>query len=411
MIACLSIPYFVAALERRGDEALVDKPLVVGGQPWEARPLFAFSSEAARAGVRPGMSLRLAYSLFPDSRFLPAAQERYLQSTGEIAHTLADFAGRIEAQDLWLQLPTRRAEETAISRTLPAHYYLDLAELPAQESFSLAADAGRAVRRESRLAPAIGIARQRFTAEVAAALARPNHARPIPPGEEAQFLAARPITFLPLHAEMLRRLAALGIRTLGQLAAMPLPELRLRFGPEVESAYYMAAGQSRVEDALPAPPRERVVRAAGCFETPITSTLVLDAALVRLAGSLAARLAETQAEALRLQVSWETGEGEREQRALALRQPTAASRRLAGVLRELLMPVAFPGGVAYLAAVAEFQERQVRQPALFDPAPAAEAGLDLDRLIARHGAGLFFRPAPAEPDHVLPERRFLLRER
>jgi len=410
MIACLSIPYFVAAVERRGDEALMDKPLVVGGQPWEARPLFAFSSEAARAGVRPGMSLRLAYSLFPDSRFLPAAQERYRQSTGEIAHTLADFAGRIEAQDLWLQLPTRTAE-TAISRTLPAYYYLDLEELPAREALSLAADAGRAVRRESRLAPSIGIARRRFTAEVAAALARPNHARPIVPGEEAQFLAARPITFLPLPAETLRRLAALGIGTLGRLAAMPLPELRLRFGPEVEAAYYMASGRSRVEDAVPAPPRERVVRAAGRFETPLTSTLALDAALVRLAGSLAARLAEAQAEALQLQVRWEAEEGERGQRAVALRRPTADSRRLAGALRELVMPLTFPGGVSYLAATAEFQERQVRQPSLFDAGPAAEAGLDLDRLIARHGAGLFFRPAPAEPGHVLPERRFLLVER
>jgi nucleotidyltransferase/DNA polymerase involved in DNA repair len=276
---------------------------------------------------------------------------------------------------------------------------------------SLAADAGRAVRRESRLAPAIGIARHKFTAEVAAALARPNHARPIPPGEEAQFLAPRPITFLPLPAEMRRRLAALGIRTLGQLAAMPQPELRLRFGPEVEAAYYMASGQSRVEDAVPAPPRERVVRAAGRFETPITNRLVLDAALVRLAGSLAARLDAAQAEALRLQVSWETGEGEREQRALALRQPAAGSRRLADTLRALVMPLTFPGGVSYLAATAEFQERQVRQPSLFDPAPDCDPGLDLDRLIARHGAGLFFRPAPAEPGHVLPERRFLLVER
>jgi nucleotidyltransferase/DNA polymerase involved in DNA repair len=357
------------------------------------------------------MSLRLAYSLFPDSRFLPAAQESYLQSTGEIAHTLAGLAGRVEAQDLWLQLPYRRAEETAISRTLPAHYYLDLEDLPSRESLSLAVHAGQTIRRQSRLAPAIGIARHKFTAEVAAALARPNHARPITPGEEARFLASRPITFLPLQAETLRRLETLGIRTLGQLAAMPLPELRVRFGPEVAVAHDMASGRSRVEDALPAPRRERAVRAAGRFETPITNRLVLDAALSRLAGSLAERLAAAQAEALRLHVSWEAGEGEREQRALALRQPTADSRRLAGALRELLMPATFPGGVTTLAAAAEFQQRQVQQPSLFDPAPAAEAGLDLDQLIARHGSGLFFRPAPAEPGHVLPERRFRLRER
>ena len=37
MIACLSIPYFAAAVERRGDEELANKPLAIGGQPWEAR--------------------------------------------------------------------------------------------------------------------------------------------------------------------------------------------------------------------------------------------------------------------------------------------------------------------------------------------------------------------------------------
>ena len=58
MIACVSIPYFAAAVERRAAADLAAVPLAIGGRPWEARPIFAFSQEVAKLGVRAGMTLR-----------------------------------------------------------------------------------------------------------------------------------------------------------------------------------------------------------------------------------------------------------------------------------------------------------------------------------------------------------------
>src|SRR5690606_21059127 len=99
--ACLSIPYFAAAVERRHDAALTNKPLAIGGQPWEARPIYAYSREVARMGVRPGMSLRLAHVLSPHSHFMPAAEASYSQASGEIVDVLLDSPCLVEPEELW----------------------------------------------------------------------------------------------------------------------------------------------------------------------------------------------------------------------------------------------------------------------------------------------------------------------
>ncbi len=75
MIACISVPYFAASVEHRdglGAGWSKGNPpgLVLGGQPWEPQPVYAFSREAARKGVRAGMSLRLAHVISPDANFM-----------------------------------------------------------------------------------------------------------------------------------------------------------------------------------------------------------------------------------------------------------------------------------------------------------------------------------------------------
>ena len=65
MIACIAVPYFAAAVERRDDDDLLEKPLAIGGQPWEARPVYAISQEVAHQGVRICMSLLLVQDFSP----------------------------------------------------------------------------------------------------------------------------------------------------------------------------------------------------------------------------------------------------------------------------------------------------------------------------------------------------------
>jgi len=68
MIACVLIPHFAAAVERREDPSLVRVPLVIGGPGGEPGEVHAVSGEAAQMGVRPGMLLSQAQALCPQAR-------------------------------------------------------------------------------------------------------------------------------------------------------------------------------------------------------------------------------------------------------------------------------------------------------------------------------------------------------
>lgn len=404
MIACLTIPYFAAAVERRDDTALNETPLVVGGRPWEPRPLFGFSQEVARQGVQPGMSLRLAHTLSPDARFLPAALSRYRAGSGEVVETLTDFTPLLLPEPLWQQAPAGQA--LAQSRTLPARYTLDLEGLPQREALPLAQEMGRSVRTQTTLTPSVGLAADPFTAQVAAALARPHHLRPVPPEETAPFLAGRPLSFLPLPRETARRLRLLGIRTLGQFAALPSPAVQEQFGPETLPLHRLARGEGERALAPPAPGTEIVV--AHAFQEGVSDRLVLARTLAQLATELAEALAARAEAGRRLALTWETEDGT-QQRSLPLRQPASTAATLARILEELLAGIDVTTGVTALSVtLGELAPVAGRQLSLFARGGNA-AGMDkLPGLLARHPGVRCYRPALADPAHPLAECRFQL---
>src|SRR5208283_2345597 len=95
---------------------------------------------------------------------------------------------------------------------------------------------------------AIGIAPNRFVARVAALTGRT-----CAPGEEATFVAPMPLDVLPLDPQICERLKLLGIRTLGELAALPHGPFVRRFGPQSARWHALARGI----DDLPLQPRAR----------------------------------------------------------------------------------------------------------------------------------------------------------
>lgn len=433
MFACISVPYFAAAVERRATAPLATTPLAIGGQPWEARPIFAFSQEVARQGVKAGMSLRLAHVLSPEARFLPAALGSYRQASGEIVDVLLDFAPAVEPQEVWAGWETAAGavgpavQFTLDGRTLPARYFLDFDGLPAAEAVALAREMGRLLREATHLAPAVGLAAGRFAAQVAATLSRPNHARLVEPGREAAFLAERTIAFLPLDGETQRRLRLLGIDTLGGLARLPRAALVAQFGPGIEPYHRLARGQAPERPAAPPRAAQPQESATHVFDPPVADWLVLEAVIRRLAAQVAGRLAATQQAAAGLYLAWETADGRREQRAVTLRQPSADGRHLAETGLELSRGAGSPplssspaleGIIRLTLGSRDLVPVVARQMSLFDEAgdrALKEAWAAVRALAERHGAaetdgagerGVFLRPVLTETGHPLPERRF-----
>lgn len=406
MITCLTIPYFAAAVERRHDAGLAQTPLVVGGQPWEPRPLFGFSQEAARRGVRPGMPLRQAHVLSPGSHFLPAEPARYLSAAGELIDTLTNFTPLVAPEDLW-QPPDKRQSLPAGARTLPARYTVDLEGLPQQEAVRLTQEMGRTVRCQTGLEAAIGVAADAFTAQVAATLVRPSHVRPVETGAEREFLAERSISFLPLEKETARRLQLLGIRTLGQLAALPPTAVREQFGSALLPLHRLARGETESRASTSSPPTEETV--ARCFEPPLVEWLAVEKALDQMAARLAERLAATALAGRTLHLLVEV-EGESSHHlTLPLRQPTTSAGRLGQAACDLARSLTITAGITALTvSLDDLTAAAAQQLSLFKQ-PTRSSGIDgLVQVMARHQTAQFLQPALVNATHPLPEDRFCL---
>ena len=446
MIACLSVAYFAAAVERRHDDRLNRQPLILGGRPWEPKPLYAYSQEAAQRGVAPGMSLRLAHTLSPQAQFLPAAPDRYCQAAAEIVDLLTDFTPLLEAEALWRTTAGTTAQLTPDGRRLPARYYLDLETLPLPAALSLTQEMGRRLRRQTRLEAAVGLAANKFVAQAAASLTRPGHIRPVAATEESDFWAACPVACLPLDRETARQLRQLGALTLGQLAALPASGLKERFGSALAPYWQLVQSQGRLsgdrERQLQPTARPDACQVSLRFPAPQRQPAQLAAAAPRLAQALADRLQASGLSGSVLHLSWRT-EKESDPKdkaanaasapvggpvALPLRRPTAAAAPLAAALRQLLRQSGWcgladsaanrasvvdetDGGIVGLtAALTRLSPTAACQLPLFPTAAAGGFAPTVAHLAARHGAARFYQPILTDPDHPLPERRFVLPE-
>jgi DNA polymerase-4 len=461
MIACLNVPYFAATVERRAgaancDDTAVDQALiqpgqapglVLGGQPWEPQPVYAFSHEAAQQGVKSGMSLRLAHVLSPEAHFMAADPPRYYDASAEVADVLLDFTHLIEIEALWAPhkngdtKPAKRAltgPGAALSWRLPAAYTLDLESLPPAEALGLAQEMGRQVRRQTRLAPAVSLAKSKFVAQVAASLTSPNHARPVTADEEETFLAGQAVHFLPLGKETARRLSLLGIHTLGQLATLPRSSIRTLLGPSMAPGspagegfaqfYRLVQERSGRRDlgddlflSVKANPPAGQEQAIYRFDGPVADILVLEQVVDQAATELAGRLQRAGLESRTLQLILEAEGGTTPSSAtLSRRSPTATPRQLAGSLRELLSQAnqqdaagaSLSEGIVCLRVIlGDLTPAAATQLSLFDgPRITNRFREALEDILTRYKPGCFFRPALTDPRHPLPERRFQLQE-
>ncbi len=165
----------------------------------------------------------------------------------------------------------------------------------------------------------LGVADGRFTAAVAARrAARRGAPVVIPPGPEAtaEFLAPLPVHLLAtvagLEVEFVHLLNRLGIRRLGDLAALPAAEVLARFGHQGAFAVTIAGGGDDRPPGTQDPP-------AGCrlehpFEEPVHQTDTLVFVARQLANELAGRLAADGQVCTRLVVTAETDHSERSER-------------------------------------------------------------------------------------------------
>ena len=128
----------------------------------------------------------------------------------------------------------------------------------------------------------------------------------VPPGESRAFLAPFPVA--ALHGELPELLVRLGIRTLGDLAALPMPAVLARFGTEGATACRRARGLDERPQAARTPPPDLTVTAE--LDPPADRADTIAFVARSLAEELHGALAERGLAATRVLVEAETEHGD-----------------------------------------------------------------------------------------------------
>ena len=206
---------FFAAVEQRDRPELRGRPVIVGGGgPNDRGVVSAASYEARRFGVRSAMPLRTAGALCPEAVFVPVDGRKYQAVSRQVMTILRRYSPLVE--------------QVSIDEA-----FLDVAGTEALHGppDAIARAIKSAIQGDLRLTVSVGVASTRLVAKIASDLRKPDGLVVVPSGEEASFLAPLPISRLwGVGARSRLVLAEYGVKTIGDLVALPPDILRRRFG-------------------------------------------------------------------------------------------------------------------------------------------------------------------------------------
>jgi len=231
----VDLDQFIAAVEVLRRPELAGKPVIVGGRgdPTERAVVSTASYEARAHGVGSGMPLRIAARKVPDAVILPVDQEAYFEASEKVMAVLRSQPGTVVQVLGWDEafVGVRTADPEAVARQLQ-----------------------QAVLAETRLHCSIGIGDTLLRAKVATTFGKPAGVFRLTEGNWLEVMGSRPtIELWGVGKAVSRRLAALGIKTVAQLAAANPEDLVPEFGPKM-GPWYAQLGRgdgARVVDDTP----------------------------------------------------------------------------------------------------------------------------------------------------------------
>ena len=391
-IAYLVIPHLPVAVERRERPRLAEQPVVIAAahRLAGATQVLDCSAEALAEGVHPGMPIVQAERLCPEAAFLSPRLDLYRAAAAGLFDLL-------------------RSQAPAVEQAQPGGIYLGLAGLEQrdEDALTLCCQQSEMIHRELQLATTVGVAVNKFTAEVASLCIGLNRVLVLSAGTEREFLGDFPVTLLPVEEETRRRLQLFGLRRLDQFARLPPAAVLAQFGWEGQRAHRLARGQ----DDRPLIPGqgERVETAHHEFEPPLEDLEHLIAAAGRLATDLAGRLAPALLRAGQLDVQVICADGTPLDARRILAEPTADAGRLARLAEALLRPLSYPDRVSDLTlTLSGLSAPSLHQLSMWHNPQEDAAEAHLARLAARYGPGCFRRSALVDPENRLAGKRFVM---
>jgi len=191
---------FFASVEQRDDPTLRGRPVIVG-----LGVVLAASYEAKAFGIRTAMGGRAARRLCPQACFVSPRFTAYVEASRAVFQVFDDTAPLVEGLSIDEAFLDVRGMERSVGTPT-----------------EIAARLRMAVRERVGLPITVGVARTKFLAKVASAVAKPDGLLVVPPERELVFLHALPIERLwGVGAVTADKLRMFGVTTVGEVARLP----------------------------------------------------------------------------------------------------------------------------------------------------------------------------------------------
>ena len=387
-IAHLDCDAFYAAIEKRDDPSLADKPVIVGGG---RRGVVTTACYIARIkGVRSAMPMFQALKLCPEATVVPPNFEKYVAASRQVRALMGELTPLVEPLSIDEAFLDLAGTET-LHRAPPA---LSLARLQNR------------IEQEVGITVSIGLSFNKFLAKVASDLSKPRGFSVIGEAEAVSFLASQPVGLIwGVGKTMQARLAADGIRTIGALQRMEERELARRYG----SMGLRLARLSHARDSRTVEPRgeAKSVSAETTFDGGIADAHELKAILRTLAERVSRRLKRSGIAGVTVTLKLKSADFRLRTRSRQLTAPTQLADRIFTVGQDLLQ--AEIDGTRFRLigiGISEFADPRLADPGdLVDTGAQKRAAAEaaVDRIRGKFGdrsveLGLTFEPTrPAQP--------------
>jgi DNA polymerase-4 len=361
---------FYASVEQRDDPRLRGRPVIVG-----AGVVLAASYEAKAFGVRTAMGGRQARRLCPHAVVVSPRMTAYSEASRAVYEVFEQTTPLVEGLSIDEAFLDVRGFERSVGTPV-----------------EMAVRLRREVRERVGLPITVGVARTKFLAKVASAVAKPDGLLVVPVDRELAFLHPLPVEALwGVGPATSRRLRGIGIATVGEVARLTESALVSMLG--------RAAGRQLHALAHNRDPRRvEVGRRRGSIGSQralgirtFRSEEEIDATLVGLVDRVTRRMRTARRIGRTVVLRMRFADFTRATRSYTLPMPTAQTDEILATARGLLaasMPTIRPRGLTLVGvAVANLQhDRPLQLPLPFAARRAEALDAAMDEVRERFGA-------------------------
>jgi DNA polymerase-4 len=316
-IAHVDCDAFYAAVEKRDDPSLADKPLIIGGGK---RGVVSTACYVARTyGIHSAMPMFKARKLCPHAVVLKPDMAKYVKVGREVRALMFELTPLVEP----LSIDEAFMDLTGTERLhgmSPAH--------------SLARFARR-VERNIGITVSIGLSANKFLAKIASDLEKPRGFAVLGRDEAIAFLATRPVGFIwGVGKATQARLQRDGFNTIADLQRGDETDLMRRYGVEGRRLWRLSRG---IDDRSVNPEREtKSVSSETTFNEDVASFRPLEKTLWSLSEKVSSRLKASGIAGSTVTLKLKTADFRIKTRARSLGEPTQLAARIFEAGRDLL---------------------------------------------------------------------------